>query len=185
METTGTLEEISIDYKTHKPKISFLIDDKYNLPIIEELKGKKLKIKANKYIKRRSKDANNYFWELLGKLCELAELNTIEEYKRRVKELGIFRRYERIEAENVKTFEKMWEKQGIAWFIEIADTEYVNNKEYKIINAYYGSSSFNSKQMSRLIDGLIQDCEAYGIETKTPAEIKSLLESWDKHEQKK
>ena len=179
METTGTLEEISIDYKTNKPKISFLINDKDKLPYIEELKGVKLKINATRYIKRRSKTANNYFWELLGKLCELAEIDTIEEYKRRVKELGVFRRYEKIEAENVKTFEKMWTHQGIAWFIEIADTYYENGKEYKVINAYYGSSSFNSKLMSRLIDGLVQDCEAYGIETKNSAELKSLLESWN------
>lgn len=31
MQTTGTLEEINIDYKTGKPKISFLIDGKDKL----------------------------------------------------------------------------------------------------------------------------------------------------------
>ena len=179
METTGTLEEISIDYKTNKPKISFLINDKNNLSNIEGLKGLKLKITAKKDIKRRSINANNYFWKLLQELCELAEIDTIEEYKRRVKELGIFRRF-RIETENIKTFEKMWTAQGIAWFCEIADTEYIGNIEMKIINAYYGSSSFNSKQMSRLIDGVVQDCKAYGIETKTKAEIEALLKEWDK-----
>lgn len=184
METTGTLEEISIDYKTHKPRISFLIDDKQKLANIEELRGMKLKIVAKKDIKKRSIDANNYFWKLLQEICELAEIDTVEEYKRRVKELGIFRRF-RIEIENVKTFEKMWTHQGIAWFCDIVDTEYEDGKEYKIINAYYGSSSFNSKQMSRLIDNLIQDCNVYGIETKNPNELKSLLESWDKNEQKK
>ena len=56
--------------------------------------------------------------------------------------------------------------------------------EFKIINAYYGSSSFNTKQMSRLINNLVQDCQACGIETKTSAEIESLLRSWE-DEQKK
>ena len=74
----------------------------------------------------------------------------------------------------------MWTAQGIAWFCEIADTEYIENTEFKIINAYYGSSSFNSKQMARLIDGVIQDCKTYGIETKPQAEINSLLKEWDK-----
>ena len=96
-----------------------------------------------------------------------------------MKELGIFRRF-KIEAENIKTFEKMWNAQGIAWFCEIADTTYIENTEFKIINAYYGSSSFNSKQMARLIDGVVQDCKVYGIETKSQQEIKSLLESWNK-----
>ena len=49
----------------------------------------------------------------------------------------------------------------------------------KILHLYYGSSSFDKKQMSRLIDGVVQDCQAVGIETKTEAEIKSLLESWN------
>ena len=184
MQTTGTLEEINIDYKTGKPKISFLIDGRDKLSDIEQLKGLKLKIEAKKYIKKRTINANNYFWKLLQELCELVEIDTVEEYRRRVKELGIFRRF-KIEAENIKTFEKMRNAQGIAWFCEIADTTYISNTEFKIVNAYYGSSSFNSKQMGRLIDGVVQDCKVYGIETKSQQEINSLLESWGKNEQKK
>ena len=176
MQTTGTLEEINIDYKTGKPKISFLINDKDKLSDIEQLKNLKLKIEAKKYIKKRTTNANNYFWKLLQEICELADIDTIEEYKRRVKKLGIFK----IEKDNVNTFEKMWTAQGTAWFSEIADTEYIGDTEFKIINAYYGSSSFNSKQMARLIDGVVQDCKVYGIETKSQKEIDSLLESWDK-----
>lgn len=178
METTGTLEEINIDYKTRKPKISFLINDKDNLSSIEELKGLKLKITAKKEVQKRSVNANNYFWKLLQEICELAEIDPIEEYKRRVKQLGIFRKF-RIETENVDTFEKMWTDRGIAWFCEIFDTEIIGNTEFKIIHAYYGSSSFNSKAMSRLINDLVQDCNQYGIETKSQNEIQSLLESWN------
>ena len=36
--------------------------------------------------------------------------------------------------------------------------------------------------MSRLIDGVVQDCKVYGIETKSQQEINSLLESWNKNE---
>ena len=39
--------------------------------------------------------------------------------------------------------------------------------------------------MSKLISLVVQECEQLGIETKSEAEIKSLIESWDKHEQKK
>lgn len=178
MQTTGIIEDISIDYKTRKSKISLLLDTK-EIEIVEQLKNEnKLNVELKKYREKRSLNANNYFWKLLQELCELAEIDTIEEYKRRVKELGIFRRF-KIEKYNINTFEKMWTAQGTAWFCEIFDTEIIGNTEFKIINAYYGSSSFNTKQMSRLINDLVQDCKAYGIETKTPAEIKSLLESWD------
>lgn len=179
MQTTGTIKDMNIDYETRKAKISLLLDTK-ELEIVEQLKNEnKLNIELKKYRQKRSLDANNYFWKLLQEICELAEIDTIEEYKRRVKELGIFRRF-RIETDNVSTFEKMWTSQGIAWFCEIFDTEIIGNTEFKIINAYYGSSSFNTKQMSRLIDNLVQDCKDYGIETKSQAEIDSLIESWGK-----
>lgn len=177
MQTTGTIEDISIDYTTRKSKISLLLDTK-DLNIVEQLKNEdKLNVELKKYRKKRSLNANNYFWKILQDLCELAEIDTIEEYKRRVKQLGIFRRF-RIEKENINTFEKMWSSQGVAWFCEIADTEYIGDTEFKIINAYYGSSSFNSKQMSRLINDLVEDCHDYGIETKTAEEINNLIESW-------
>lgn len=179
LDTTGTITDINIDFKTSKAKISLLLDTK-QLDIVEELKNEnKLNIELKKYRKHRSLDANSYFWKLLTELCELAEIDTTEEYKRRVKELGIFKQF-RIETDDVKTFEKVWTDRGIAWFCEIADTEYLENVEFKIINAYYGSSSYNSKQMSRLIDGVVQDCKIYGIETKPQAEIESLLKEWDK-----
>ena len=178
MQTTGIIEDISIDYKTRKSKISLLLDTK-EIEIVEQLKNEnKLNVELKKYREKRSLNANNYFWKLLQELCELAEIDPIEEYKRRVKQLGIFRRF-RIEKDGINTFEKMWTAQGVAWFCEIVDTEYIGEIEFKIINAYYGSSSFNTKQMSRLINDLVQDCQAYGIETKTSEEIKSLLESWD------
>lgn len=129
--------------------------------------------------KKRSKNSNSYFWELLQQLCEELNIDVIEEYKKRVKELGIFKQWE-IETSNVPTFEKLWSDRGIAWFTE--KVEEIGNKT--IINAYYGSSSYNSKQMSRLIDNLVQDCRSVGIQTLEDIEIEELIRSeyiGDKH----
>lgn len=183
METTGQITDLSMDFKTQKAKIVLLLDTK-QLDLVEELKNlDKLDVKIKKHRKHRSLDANAYFWKLLTELCDTVGIDTIEEYKKRVKELGIFRQF-KIETKDLKTFEKVWTERGIAWFCEVADTTYIGDTEFKIINAYYGSSSFNSKQMSRLIDGVVQDCNSYGIPTKTKEEIESLLRSWD-NEQKK
>ena len=174
---TGEISDLSVDYKTNKTKVTLLIDAEPSQ--IEKFLNQKLNVEIEKYREKRRINANNYFWQLLQKICDEQCLNTITEYKRRVKELGIFRRF-KIMVGQVKTFTKIWEDKGIAWFCEIADTEYIGDIEFKIINAYYGSSSYDKKQMSRLIDDLVQDCKAVGIETKTDAEIKSLLESWGK-----
>lgn len=177
MNSIGTLQDISIDYKTNKPKITILLERRESIFSLEEIKDSKLSIEIKKYRKSRSIDANKYFWKLLQEVCDYKDIDTIEDYKRRVKELGIFKQF-KIMTQDVKTFEKIWTDRGIAWFCETADTTYIGDTELKIINAYYGSSSYNTKQMSRLIDNLVQDCKAVGIETKTPAEIKSLLDSW-------
>ena len=145
----------------------FIYEDKKILTI-ELNKGEEIEVKRRK----RSKNSNSYFWTLLQQLCEELNLDVIQEYKDRVKALGIFRQWE-IDSKNVPTFIKMWEDKGIAWFCEIV--EEIENKT--IINAYYGSSSYNSKQMSVLIDNLVQDCNSVGIQTMSDEEIKELIRS--------
>lgn len=179
MVTTGKITDMGIDFDTRKSKISLLLDTK-DSEYIEQLKNQdKLNIELKKYRKKRSNNANSYFWKLLGEYCEEKNVDTIEEYKERVKRLGIFRQF-KIEKDNISTFEKMWTAQGTAWFCEILDTDFVGDTEFKIINAYYGSSSFNTKQMSRLINDLVEDCKGVGIETKPEEEIESLLKEWNK-----
>ena len=107
------------------------------------------------------------------------DLDELEEYRRRVKELGIFR-VSKIPTEDFETLKKSWENWGKAWFCEVGDTEIIGDTEFKVVFLYYGSSSFSKQQMSRLIDNLVQDCKAIGIETKSPEEIESMLKEYDK-----
>lgn len=145
----------------------FIYKDK-KIITIEISKNEEIEVKR----KKRSKSANSYFWTLLQKLCEELNLDVIQEYKKRVKDLGIFRQWE-IDTKNVPTFVQTWEGKGIAWFCEIVE----EIGEKTIINSYYGSSSYNSKQMSTLIDNLVQDCVSVGIQTMSDEEIKELIRS--------
>lgn len=120
--------------------------------------------------KKRSKNSNSYFWELLQKLCFEMNVDLIEEYRKRVKELGICQTFE-LDNKNLATFEHLWNERGIAWFTE--KVEQGANKT--IINAYYGSSSYNSKQFSKLLDNLVQDCREVGIQTLDDLEINELI----------
>lgn len=122
--------------------------------------------------KKRSKNANSYYWSLLQQLCEEMNIDVIQEYRKRVKELGIFQTFE-LNNENVSTFEYLWNQRGIAFFTE--KVEEIGDKT--IINAYYGSSSYNSKQFSKLLDNLIQDCRSVGIQTLEDIEIEELIRS--------
>ena len=142
--------------------LSEFIQEDTKILTVQINKNEELYVKKEK----RSKDQNSYFWELLQQLCFEMNLDVIQEYKKRVKELGIFKQWE-IDTINVPTFDKLWSDRGIAWFTE--KVEETGNKT--IINAYYGSSSYNSKQMSRLLDNLVQDCKEVGIQTLDMLEI--------------
>lgn len=43
---------------------------------------------------------------------------------------------------------------------------------------YYGSSTYDTAQMSRLINIIVEECKAQGIETRTPDEISKLVSLW-------
>lgn len=122
--------------------------------------------------KKRSKNSNAYYWSLLQQLCFELNLDLIGEYRKRVKELGICQTFV-LDTKNLATFEYLWCSNGIGWFIEKVD----HNENKTIINAYYGSSSYNSKQMSKLIDNLVQDCRSVGIQTLEDLEIEELIRS--------
>ena len=47
---------------------------------------------------------------------------------------------------------------------------------------FYGSSTYDTAQMPRLIDLLIGECREQGIETKRPAELAALMEEWENGE---
>lgn len=176
METTGTLEEISIDYKTNKPKISFLINDKSKLPTIEELKGIKLKIIAKKDTKNRSNNANAYFHLLVNQLARYFNISDEEMKIKMNLDYGTIARFEdgRIKGCKVPKETNMKEIYKYSKWYKTDDDGYDCYIFYK------ETHTLNTKEMSQLINGVVQECDDIGIERKTPAEIKSLLESWDK-----
>lgn len=123
-----------------------------------------------RYRKRRSKNANAYMWELIGEISQAINKSTEEIYRNYIKEYGIFRDIE-LQPEAVGTLKHIWSAYGLGWFCEEVDT--VSDKV--TLRLYYGSSSYNSKQMSVLINAVVEDCKALSIETMTPQEI-ALLE---------
>ena len=46
------------------------------------------------------------------------------------------------------------------------------------VTVWYGSSTYDVEQMSRLIDQIVADCKEADIETLTPQELDSLKSRW-------
>jgi hypothetical protein len=49
---------------------------------------------------------------------------------------------------------------------------------YRNLRAYYGSSTYDTRQMSALIDTLVQDCKALDIETLSDEKLSAMMEGW-------
>lgn len=177
-ELNGSIKELNIDFITGKALLTLSISQKQSaINCFEELKNKeKLTVKIGKYTESRTKDANKYFWALCEKLAEKLNLTKKDVYLDAIKDVGVFYDDE-VEPEKVQHRRKAWEMIGTGWLTERVDFSADGNKE--VIRFYYGSSCYNKKQMSRLIDNVVQDCQAVGIDTRTPEQIANLISLWE------
>ena len=137
---------------------------------------KKKKYEVKEYKQKRSLDSNAYCWVLLGKLQDKLKISKEDIYKALIKEIGS---YEVIPVKNdaVTRFRQAWSKNGLGWITETTKSKL---EGFTNVIAYYGSSSYNTEEMTRLIELIIQECRQLDIETKTKAEIDSLLENWER-----
>lgn len=177
MEFTGIIKGISNDYITGELNITFSVSEKSKtLTEYEKLKDcEKLRIKAVQYRNRRSLDANAYFHVLVGKI---ADALTISKAKAKNILICKYGQPQLLPDGNVMIYktnappEFMAEQESIHCIpIKYAD----DATFYKI---YRGSHTYDTKEISLLIDGTVADAEELGIETMTPTEIQQMKERW-------
>lgn len=178
MNSIGTLQDISIDYKTKRPKITILLEQRESISSLEEIKEDKLSIEIKKYRKQRSLDANAYCWVLCDKIAKKLTVNDAvilkeDIYKDAISHIGSFEPMI-VEEKAFENFKRIWEKQGLGFLVKEVSRK---DKCIKVFG-YYGSSTYNSKEMSLLIELLVEEAKSLGIETKPQAEIDSLLKQW-------
>lgn len=156
--------------------LSFLVSRQDAAETLDGMQdGKTYSVTVKEHRERRSLDANAYCWVLLDKLAGKLSIAKTDIYRRYIKEIGG-------NSETVCVIEKAanklcdgWEHNGIGW-----QTDRMPSKIPGCINVilYYGSSTYDTKQMSRLIDMVVQDCKEYGIETLTPMELDRMKDRW-------
>lgn len=131
----------------------------------------------DKVRKKRSLDANAYFWVLADKIATCNGLpGTTEIYRHYIKEIGGNREFVCVREEAADKLCSGWGCGRLGWV-----TERFPSKVNGCVNVilFYGSSTYDTAQMSRLIDLAVQDCKSLGIETATPRELSLLLDRWD------
>lgn len=188
-ELSGQIKDLYTDVKTGNAILTLSINEKTSaMAMFDELhQCEKLSVDIDKYRAKRSLNANSYMWVLCEKLA--IKLSGEEErytkediYRDAIREVGIFKDWENLSPSEAKTLCTAWGMIGTGWVSEQVD--YMPDGIHVVIRTYYGSSQYNKKQMSRLIDNIVQDCQAEGIETKTPDEIANLLNLWEQERKK-
>lgn len=143
----------------------------------DELSGKAVEMVLKKYHSRRTLTANAYAWVLIDKLAEKMGLTKTEIYRECIREIGGVSTKLCCPNAAVEKFRESWGMNGIGWFIE---TEPSKLEKCTTITAYYGSSTYDAKQMAALIDTIVQAAKGQGIETLPPAQLASMTEAWGK-----
>lgn len=138
---------------------------------VEQLKhGTRYAVEVKRLNVKRSKQANAYYWTLCGKLAAKLGQPKDEVYRNHVRDVGEnFRIVQIAEYKPRQEYMRLWEALGLGYVVdEDGDTLY----------CYYGSSTYDTKQMARLIDLCVQDCKAVEVETLPPERLAGMVQDW-------
>lgn len=180
MRGTGRLLQTWWDSRSRKTMIQFEVAGDV-LPDCEKLGAKELDIRAYPVSKRRSLNANAYYWVLVGKMAEKLRISTARLHNLHLRECG----YREMMGDQVVYVvipddqeEDVLERESF----HLAQTSEVkwgkDDRLYRTYALLRGSHTFNREEMSRLIDTAVEGAKALDIETLTPDELRRMMEAY-------
>lgn len=142
--------------------------------------GKLYDLEIKEYSKKRSLSANSLLWKVIGEMAkELAKTNP------KITPDEIYRKYIRDSANNyvaevwedqLESLIRTWEATGIGWIGEPTEpAEMVDGFTKWTVRLWYGSSSYDSREMAGLIDAVLQDAHAMGLASDN---VTALMEAY-------
>lgn len=186
MDFTGTFDSLMVDFTTKNQKAVLTLNEDARAAF-DKLKNRdKVSITIKEYRKKRSLDANNYYWTLLTKLATVMKLSNPEAHNMMLYEYGFD---EVIAGHRVLTpipdTEESENTVKNAMYYHLKPTSEVKEGKdgvmYRTYKLLRGTHTYDTAEMSRLIDGLITRCKEAGIpdsEIATPDEKRLLKERY-------
>lgn len=178
MKFTGKVLSVSKDWQTEQYQITFSLNEKYALSALDEIKDEeKLDIDAKKYRKKRSLDANALLWACLGEIAQALRTDKWSVYLQMLRRYGKYT-YICVKPSVVEAVKLQWRECE-----EIGDI-YINGQKAIQLLCYFGSSTYDTKEMSVLIDGVISEMKEIGLQPPLSSEVKEIMENYEKHHTK-
>lgn len=142
------------------------------LPLIFRLdKDTVYDVKIDKHREKRSLNANAYLWKLVTEIGNVLNKSKEEVYLQMLIDYG--------QSEMVSILSEI-EVKGYFKYYKLAGTSILNGKEFNHYKIYKGSSEYDTKEMSILLNGVVQEAKNLGIKTKDDIELERLVEEWEK-----
>lgn len=173
MEFTGKLQNVSKDWQSGQFQITFTVNEPSVIKMVDSIKDlDKLSIKAVKYKKKRSLDANKYAWVLFTKIAEVVQSSKDEIYEEMLQKYGyLYQDDEGYITMTVKADIDIRKIQG-HW------KYYKSNGKFASYLMIKGSSEYNTAEMAHFIDMVVQEAKELDIETATPDELARMKAAW-------
>lgn len=184
-ELTGKLAYMVGFTADGHPIITLEINEKDKaLRMVDSLHDGKLSIKISKHDKKRSLNANSYYWLLIGKLSKALNISTSYCHNLMLRRYG---ELETIDGQVVYwVIPETEEATRTAYEAETYHLKPTSNVRegndgimYRTYLLLKGSHSLSRSEFSKLLNGLVDECHNCGIETKSQEEIDSLLSQYE------
>lgn len=134
-------------------------------------------VKITQERRKRSLDANAYCWTLIGKLAEKLQLSPDEVYRQYIPDVAGNYTIVPVKDDMVEHWNRIWCSGHLGRMTR--DMGPCRNlRGYHNVMSYLGSSDYDTKQMAQLIDLIVQDCKAQGIETLPPDKLDAMEAEW-------
>lgn len=173
MNFTGKIQNIAKDWNTGQFHITFSVNEPSAINQVDSIREcEKLSIEAKKYREKRSLDANAYAWVLFTKIAEVVQSSKDEIYEEMLQKYGyIYQDDEGYITVTVKAEVDMSKIQG-HW------KYYKSNGKFSSYLMIKGSSEYDTAEMAKFIDAVVEEAKELGIETATPEEIERMKSLW-------
>lgn len=171
IKLTGKIDGVNIDAITGTPQITFSVNERNNLlQGYDALKNcNMLTITATPYRKKRSINANAYAWKLITEIADVLRASKESIYLMMLRHYGQSEIISIISDVRIENFVKYYDEEG---------ESILKGKRFKHYRVYKGSSEFDTREMSILIDGIVEEAKALNIPTEPPEEIERLKSLW-------
>lgn len=171
MECTGKLKSVSKNWISRKWEVTFEINEDITASI-DKIRDKLLNLTAKIHREERSLDANAYAWVLMQKIAEAIHTDKWSVY------LMMLERYSPVFTHIIVRPEAVERVKGEWRTVKVLGPIQVNGSSGIQLQCYFGSSTFDSKEMASFIDGIVSECKEMGIETLPPDEIERMRREW-------